>query len=526
MIICIRAAAQDFGDAKECHINVNDNLLPVEYDPRVNATFKFSVNGSCSGTLINRYVNNNNLGYYFITARHCINANEENNLIKFMFNYQSPTAVSEEAAPSNIGADQDQSRLYDNNPNNNNFYEYYHESYVRKVVDYLWGDFALYEILTPLPPHFNVTFSGWNPSAFVPAPLSTPCVYPGRFIGIHHPRGDIKKKSWANNAMINYTPISTGCYTVTTIVDFLFSWLWGNRGSTQIVCNYVDVPWITIFQWCSGTIESGSSGSGLFGIDGRLTGVLSGDPFEGCIVSGPTTYGKFKNSYVRQDVKNTLNPGNSQFVDAFGLPHRRIECYNSLELPGTVGIGEYFPANHYQAENKVILRSASDIDVTKKIIIYPGADYEFHAPGEIDSGNEIEIMEGAEFETYSSGCQPQRLASPYSAFINVLKDIKMPSKKESNKVSYLTANPMEIFPNPAIERVHVKLNVRSADPDNKPLFYINNSVGKQLRIKSEQSQYGLGTFHTTFDVSDLAQGFYILTIEFDGKRYSGKFIKQ
>jgi len=58
--ICLKASAQYFGDAKECHINVNDNLLPVEYDARVNASFKFSVNGSCSGTLINRYVNNQN----------------------------------------------------------------------------------------------------------------------------------------------------------------------------------------------------------------------------------------------------------------------------------------------------------------------------------------------------------------------------------------------------------------------------------------------------------------------------------
>lgn len=285
------------------------------------------------------------------------------------------------------------------------------------------------------------------------------------------------------------------------------------------------MPWITILQWCSGTIEAGSSGSGLFGIDGRLTGVLSGDPFEGCIVSGPTTYGKFKNSYVRQEVKNTLNPGNSQFVDAFGLPHRKIECYNSLELPGTIGVGEYFPASHYQTENKVILRSATDIDVTNKIIIYPGADYEFHAPGEIDSGNEIEVMEGAEFETFPSACQPQRLASPYMAYMNALRDIKIPTKKESKKESYISTSSMVIYPNPALDQINVRIN-GFADADALKHLQITNLVGQQITTKTNHIVDEQGNFHATINISELVSGIYIITLKSGEKTFLGKFVKQ
>jgi len=29
-----------------------------------------------------------------------------------------------------------------------------------------WGDFAMFEILTPVPPHFNIAYAGWNPNKF------------------------------------------------------------------------------------------------------------------------------------------------------------------------------------------------------------------------------------------------------------------------------------------------------------------------------------------------------------------------
>lgn len=530
ILSCYQANAQSFGISKSCNRNVNDFLSsgwPVAQSSVINSSFKFSTGQSqCSGTLINRFTNENEIGFYFLTAKHCFDSGTENELWRFMFNYQSPTGVSEETMESNQGNDREQTKLFDGLFNNDDYYEYYHESYVEKIEDYFWGDFALFKILTPIPPHFNVTFAGWNPSAFLPAPPSTCYSFaPTIYTGIHHPRGDIKKVSGVNNIIINYTNISTGCYTVTTIIDFLFSWIWGNTASTQVICNYVDVPWLTIPLWCYGIVEDGSSGSGLFNENNRLIGVLSGS-ISGCVIPGPSTYGKFHNNYVRQAVKNTLNPGNSQYVDIFGLPPRKIECYNYLELPGVPGVsGEYFPAKNYQADNKVILRSATDIDVTQPIIIYPEADYEFYASGEINLNGNVDIMEDAEFETFASPCQPQRISSPHAEYLNMMKGIKIPSGKESKKVSYAPSFSLEVYPNPSEDQLNIKLKEVSRDGCS---FHISvtNLIGQQMNTKVISCQNEQGKFHATLDVSDLPAGVYIIIVEAGDKLISGKFIRK
>jgi hypothetical protein len=98
--------AQGFLESKECNRNVNDLLTGggAVTTPWLNSsTFKLIINGSCTGTLVNRYINNSGLGYYFLTAKHCISENEEKQLIEFMFNYQSPTGNSMDTPPSNRG---------------------------------------------------------------------------------------------------------------------------------------------------------------------------------------------------------------------------------------------------------------------------------------------------------------------------------------------------------------------------------------------------------------------------------------
>lgn len=539
IISTISSSAQSFLESKDCNVNVND-LLPIGTSattPLINSsTFKFSqivnIDGedkiqSCSGTLLNRFVNDSELGYYFITAKHCTKEIQENQLIWFMFNYQSPTGVSNETIESNEGNRIRQSKLYDYTPLNDDSYEYYHESYVRKVDDFWWGDLALYEILKPIPPHFNVSYAGWNPSAFIPTYIPTPCIsaVPARFKGIHHPRGDRKKVSGVNNIIINYTPISTGCYTVTTVIDFLFGWLWGNTVSTQVICNYVDVGWLTVPLWCYGITEKGSSGSGLFDNYNKLIGVTSGG-VSGCVIPGPDFYGKFHNKYVRQVIKNTLNPGNSQYVDLFGLESRKIECYNYLELPGEPGVsGEYFPAKHYQAENKVILRSASNIDVTQPIIIYPEANYEFHAPGEITFNGNVDIMEGAEFETFSSPCTQQRMASPQSAAYEALSQIIIPSKKESKIERYNTEIELVVFPNPSENIVNLNIKNLSAKETVQSVKFIN-LMGQNTYIKSEQLESDKNSWKAILDISELASGIYIVVLETQKKTYSERFVKK
>ncbi len=204
-------------------------------------------------------------------------------------------------------------------------------------------------------------------------------------MGIHHPRGDIKKISGTQLVTNPLSLISTGCYTITTVIDFLFGWIWNNSVSTQIICNYTEVPWYYIPYWCYGITEDGSSGSGLFNSSNKLIGIMSGNPVESCFGQLLTTYGKFKGNYFNQSVKNTLNPPNDLGVDLVGMDGRKVTCFENLTLPGAPGVsGEYYPANHYQADNHILLQSANNIDVNAPITVHPGAEYEFIAGGQID----------------------------------------------------------------------------------------------------------------------------------------------
>jgi hypothetical protein len=107
----------------------------------------------------------------------------------------------------------------------------------------------MYEIIIPLPPHFNYGYAGWSPSRFWvlanSGPLNLP-LPPTRIVSFHHSNADIKKISGYGQLLWTETPIATSCYTITQIIDIAFGWLWGHSVSTQVICNYVDNPFITI----------------------------------------------------------------------------------------------------------------------------------------------------------------------------------------------------------------------------------------------------------------------------------------
>lgn len=312
--------AQSFGDSESCNVNAQDNgnMYAQQYriSPR-EATFKLiysDINGdlwNCTGTLINRHTSDAEVGFYFLTARHCsynINYNEVQTLC---FNYQSPDGFSSNTANSNEGHDYVQSGrdFYNLNILETEGYEYLHKSKLRLVQEYAWGDFALLEILTPVPPHFNISFAGWNPSLFHNGvTIGTPSSYFDPYISIHHPKGDIKKVSTTSYIHWNENPVATDCYTITTVINVLFGWIWGNQVSTQVICNWLDNPYFTVFGWQHGITQTGSSGSGMFNRNNNQIGVLSFGPENFCNVGNFDNYGKLRSQYSKQSIKNILNP--------------------------------------------------------------------------------------------------------------------------------------------------------------------------------------------------------------------------
>jgi hypothetical protein len=125
------------------------------------------------------------------------------------------------------------------------------------------GDFLLVELKSAIPVSWDVYQTGWNRATTMPANL----VYPKRYIGFHHPAGDVKK-------VTTYNALGTN----------------GEAGGSLGPGTH----WM-ISDIDSGGIEGGSSGSGLFDGNGRLIGIASvaGNPDPNCATSGKGDHSDF-----------------------------------------------------------------------------------------------------------------------------------------------------------------------------------------------------------------------------------------
>ena len=222
--------------------------------------------GFCTGALINNACNDEIP--YFLTANHC-GADDPTTLVGF--NFESTTCNS------------------NNGPYMNNTV-----SGVSLRASNAGSDVMLLELSSLPPASYNVFYSGWDRSGVIGA---------GQ-VGIHHPRGDVKKISFDMESAVQATYSGAQCWRV--------------------------------LDWEDGTTEGGSSGSPLYNLDGNIIGQLYGGAAN-CGNNIDDYYGRFDISWDNgsvpgNELKTWLDVCNSGVIVVTGYDPNAITLNEDVAL--------------------------------------------------------------------------------------------------------------------------------------------------------------------------------------------------
>ena len=263
-----------YRDSESCNVDINcsegNNFRDVQRSVvRILIPLNEYRSGWCTGTLIN----NTNKDYtpYIISAGHCIEDVSNTGYFAqtiFYFNYEKSGCNNNEKEPARsslVGAD-------------------------LLTHDRKYGvgssDYLLFRLKNSIPQSYNAYWAGWSRSE----ELFRGCV------GIHHPSGDAKKISTVDGA-IQEIGYDVGVWDYDT--HRMVRWKKTENGH--------------------GITEGGSSGSGLFNIDGLLIGTLSGG-ISSCSVPDYDKvdwYGRFDVTYEK--LRQWLDPNSLYYIDFEGI---------------------------------------------------------------------------------------------------------------------------------------------------------------------------------------------------------------
>lgn len=230
---------------------------------------------ACTGTLMNDTVSSGTP--YFLSADHCVSTQTAASSLTTYWFFRSPSCnaqtLSPEAQQLNGGA----TLLYASTDTDTSFMR-----------------------LNAQPP-VAATFAGWS---------ATPPATGQELVGIHHPRGDLQKISrGALSSFINCDVPSPDTFSCGL--------------ATQTTGRYLNA------RWSLGTVESGSSGSGLFASIGSsryLVGQLKGGSASCLQPSGLNAYGRFDIAY-NGALNRWLSPGPGGPATLSAAPLPRVPVY-------------------------------------------------------------------------------------------------------------------------------------------------------------------------------------------------------
>lgn len=289
-----------FGDSGPCEVNINCPEGDVWKDEKRGVARIVLKEGSgaylCTGSLINNVRQDSTP--YFLTANHCgpnATASDYSQWM-FYFNYEAPGCSNPLVNPQSqtITGSTLVSKGFDN-PS-------------------IGSDFKLLLLDEGIPMSYNPYFNGWNNSNTV-SPSG---------VGIHHPKGDIKK--------------------ISTYFDPLVSSDYNGSGQDPGAM-FWRVTWDET-QSGHGVTEGGSSGSPIFDDQHHIRGTLTGGAASCQNPTAPDYYGKF--SYHWESNGNTplfqlrpwLDPDNTGTAMLDGFGYGNILSASFSAKPVTLSPGE------------------------------------------------------------------------------------------------------------------------------------------------------------------------------------------
>lgn len=285
--------AKGFGSSGWCNLNVAcPEAEGWEQHIRSVALIVVGGGGFCTGALINNTEFDGKP--FFLSANHCFS---NPGSMVLWFNWQSETCANPPSSPA-----------------------YNAMSGATQRARHAASDFWLVELNQSVPEEFNPYFAGWNRT--LAATLNE------TIVGIHHPRGDIKKFSYAE------TGVQAASYG-------------GGPGSGNSHWRIV---------WSGGTTtEPTSSGSPIFDAEGLIIGQLHGGG-AACGNTLPDWYGRLGISWTGG---GTVSTRLSDWLDPLNLDPMTLSGFDPLD-PG-VENPESFTATTLSAD-EVLLQWDSNSD--------------------------------------------------------------------------------------------------------------------------------------------------------------------